>query len=317
MSEKIVITGGSGFIGTNFIERFKNYYEIYNLDVRCPKIKSHNRFWIEADLLNEQRLLLLLKRIKPTIVIHLAARTDLDGKNLSDYNSNTIATQNLINSLNKAGTIKRVIFTSSKFIVPNGHKQQHLRDYNPHTPYGTSKVVLEQLVFSANLSMTWCIIRPTSIWGEWFGEPYLQFFKRVQSGRYFNIKYNTASKTFGYVGNTIYQIQRILQAPKEVINREIFYLGDYQDLVVNYWAQKIALQTDTQIQEIPLGLIKSAGFLGDFLKIFNIKFPMNTFRLENMTTSCVNELGPIKNIAPKLPYDLEKGISNTLKWIND
>ena len=37
--EKILITGGSGFVGTNFIDKLpKNTYEIFSIDIEKPKI---------------------------------------------------------------------------------------------------------------------------------------------------------------------------------------------------------------------------------------------------------------------------------------
>ena len=37
--EKILITGGSGFVGTNFVDKLpKDIYEIFSLDIQEPKI---------------------------------------------------------------------------------------------------------------------------------------------------------------------------------------------------------------------------------------------------------------------------------------
>ena len=49
---KILITGGSGFIGTNLIEYLlKNgQYRILNIDILKPKISSHKKYWIKVDL---------------------------------------------------------------------------------------------------------------------------------------------------------------------------------------------------------------------------------------------------------------------------
>ena len=48
---KIVITGGSGFIGTNLIERFMSEnYDVCNLDFNEPKIAEHKSIWKNVDL---------------------------------------------------------------------------------------------------------------------------------------------------------------------------------------------------------------------------------------------------------------------------
>ena len=46
-------------------------------------------------------------------------------------------------------------------------------DFKPNTIYGNSKVKCEEVIKnSKNVNFTILIIRPTSIWGPWFGDPY-------------------------------------------------------------------------------------------------------------------------------------------------
>lgn len=50
--KKILITGGSGFIGTNLIEllsKSKNY-EILNVDFQPPKKENHKLYWKNLDI---------------------------------------------------------------------------------------------------------------------------------------------------------------------------------------------------------------------------------------------------------------------------
>ena len=49
--KKIIVTGGSGFIGTHFIQDFKDSYdEIVNLDLRSPFFNGHEKYWHRMDL---------------------------------------------------------------------------------------------------------------------------------------------------------------------------------------------------------------------------------------------------------------------------
>ena len=70
----ILITGSSGFIGSNFVNFFiKNKVKFYGLD----KKKSHYinfKNFSKIDLIDKKRLEILFKKIKPKVVIHLARR---------------------------------------------------------------------------------------------------------------------------------------------------------------------------------------------------------------------------------------------------
>jgi nucleoside-diphosphate-sugar epimerase len=51
---RILVTGGSGFIGTNYIELLLRTVqeEFINLDNRSPRNAAHSSFWQECDLLD-------------------------------------------------------------------------------------------------------------------------------------------------------------------------------------------------------------------------------------------------------------------------
>ena len=55
---RILVTGGSGFIGTNYIELLLNSgkAEFLNLDNQLPRNGAHKSFWQECDLVDAPRL---------------------------------------------------------------------------------------------------------------------------------------------------------------------------------------------------------------------------------------------------------------------
>ena len=48
---KLIITGGSGFIGTNAVEHFSKHFEVINIDHQKPQIEEHMKYWRNVDLL--------------------------------------------------------------------------------------------------------------------------------------------------------------------------------------------------------------------------------------------------------------------------
>ena len=314
----MLITGGSGFIGSNLLRFYMGEgFNVLNIDKSPPKINEYCKNWKQVNILDFDVLKSEVLSFKPDFVIHLAARTDLNGRNINDYDSNTIGTNNLIKVLNITPSVKRVIFTSSMLVCKPGYIPESIIDYAPSTPYGESKVLMEKIIRMSAHSYEWTIVRPTSIWGPWFGEPYRNFFEMIISKKYFHIGKRSCTKTYGYVENLMYQIDSILRAPAEQIQGNVFYLGDYNSTNINHWANEIASELGITIKTIPYPLIKLAALGGDGLKLLNINFPMSSFRLKNMTTNNVINLTNTMEIAPNLPFSRIDGIKRTLFWLKN
>ena len=213
--------------------------------------------------------------------------------------------------------MKRLIYASSMYVCEPGYMPKNFEDYAPHTLYGESKVETEKRIKTINPDYTWSIIRPTSIWGPWFGEPYDKFFRIVMNRMYFHMGERACKKTYGFIDNALYQILSILAAPDEMVNRKVFYIGDYEAYDITEWSNEIAKECGFKIPRIPFFCFKLAGWFGDFLKFFGVTFPMTSFRLHNMTTDNVHNLDPIREIAPNLPVTRKEGTRKTLEWINN
>lgn len=318
--KKILITGGSGFIGTNLIDHLLHgaQTELLNIDIVRPKIKEHEVYWKRIDIRDYNSLNKVVSEFAPDYLIHLAARTDLRGKTLEEYDSNSEGAATLLKVLENIPSLKKVIFASSMYVCYPGYQPENFEDYAPHTLYGQSKVLTEKIIKETNPDKySWCIIRPTSIWGPWFGEPYDKFFKIILSHTYFHLGKRACNKTYGYIDNAIFQILAIINTDDDrKINGNTYYLGDYTPYNITEWVNEIAACVNIKIPTVPYFIFVTAGWFGDFLKFFGIKFPMTSFRLKNMTTDNRHNLTPIKSLAPILPVSRKEGNIETIKWIN-
>lgn len=313
---RVLVTGGSGFIGTNLIERLiKSNSEILSIDIVEPKLDRHKKFWQRVDIRDRESVMNVLLDFQPEIVIHLAAKTDLKGKTLTDYDANISGVANLLYVLGQVPTLKRAIFASSMYVCKPGYIPKSFEDYAPHTLYGESKVETERIIKTHDPRYVWSIVRPTSIWGPWFGEPYYNFFKLILRRMYFHMGEKACRKTYGYIENVIYQIMSILGADKEKVNKQVFYLGDYEPYNITEWANEIAKEAGIRIPTVPFFCFVCLGWLGDILKLFGITFPMTSFRLHNMTTDNIHNLDLIRSIAPSLPVNRIDGTKKTIEWI--
>lgn len=315
---KILLTGASGFIGTNLLEDLLSKgYEVLNIDHKEPKIPSRRNVWANVDITDYSSFEKACLDFNPDYLIHLAARTDLDGKTVAEYDANVTGVENLMKIIRELPNLKKAIITSSKFVTRNGYQIKDQFDYCPHTVYGESKVETEKKVWANKPLCDWCIIRPTSIWGPWFGVPYRNFFDIVMKRMYFHIGNIKCYKTYGYIGNSIYQIEQLLFTETLNEDNKIFYIGDEPAYEINEWADEIAGELGFNVPTMPVPFVKSLAKLGDFLSLFHIHFPMQSFRYGNMTNDGINDMSNTYEIAPEIPYSRLEGIKETLKWIRE
>ncbi len=311
---KIIVTGGSGFIGTNLIGCLSKNFQVLNIDKYPPANAAFTSNWKKIDILDYKGLEKEILDFCPDYIIHLAAITDLNGRNNDYYNANVEGTENIIRICGKLNNLKKVIFTSSMYVCRPGYIPKSYDDYKPHTLYGESKVKGELLVKQiTDPHIKWVIIRPTSIWGPWFGIPYIDFFNIVYNGKYFDFG-RTCSKTYGYVENIVYQITKILISDNA--NFKTLYLGDNPPIQISQWANEISLDLRRKkIKRIPFFIIKSASIFGDILSKLSIRFPISSFRLSNMTTNNILPLDEIYEIARDLPVSRAEGTRETINWL--
>ena len=116
MKKKILITGGRGYIGSVLAVNLKKKYSIYALDKVDRNFFVKKKInYIKCNLLNYSKTRKIIEKIKPEIIIHLAAQSTVDfiisKKNLYDLN-NIKATQNIVR-ISKKLKIKKFIFAST------------------------------------------------------------------------------------------------------------------------------------------------------------------------------------------------------------
>ena len=315
MNKKVIITGASGFIGTNLLASLIEHYEVLNIDMKSPLNISHKLYWREVDITDLSALEEIVCEFNPDYIVHLAARTDLLGKCVDDYVANTVGVENILKVAAKLHNLKKIIITSSMLVCHTGYIPKDQFDYAPTTIYGESKVLTEKIVWDNRPQCDWAIVRPSSIWGPWFGDPYKNFFDMVMAKRYFHVGRRSCTKTYGYVENVVYQIERILFADTTDENNKVFYLGDTTATNIEEWANEIATELRYKIRRVPYWMLKCAAWGGDLLKVLGIRFPMTSFRLKNMTTDNIVPLSNTSKIAPNPPYTRVEGIKKTLDWI--
>ena len=311
MSEiKFCITGGSGFIGTTAMSQVISKYKVINFDIRPPKILEYQQHWRYVDIRGAQSFTEALIEFQPTHILHLAAMTGMDIHDMSFFDANTKGVANLIQASQELPNLKRILFTSSLLVCPNGHVPSSDTEYDTQNLYGESKVIGEKLVRESRMKCSWVIVRPTSVWGPWFEHSYRTFFQVIDRGLYFQPGSLPIVKPLGFVNNTVHMMLTLLLYHDDSVNGGTYYLGDYPENSIQEWADVIRKNIGKgKTLVFSISLMRLMAMTGDLLKKMGwTDPPITTFRLNNMLTGSNYPLEKTQEIVGDLPHTLEEGV---------
>lgn len=181
---KVLVTGGSGFIGHYLIQQLKALgHKVRNLDIRQPINPYHAGFdcWVFTDITSYPYLYQQWRLFRPDIVFHLAAQTSVPESIRfpeHDARTNIIGTLNVIELCKELGT-KKLIFASTaatygepKYLPID---EDHILD--PGSPYGISKLAGESYIRTVlgESTVDFTILRFANVYG-WGGEGVIPIF---------------------------------------------------------------------------------------------------------------------------------------------
>ena len=159
--EKIIVTGGLGFIGSNLINILKKKYFIINIDKvsyasNFNYINSNikNYKFYKQDINNKTFIKNILKKYNPSFIFNLAAETHVD-RSIDGpkkfLESNILGVFNLIEAVRDYKKKIKLIHISTDEVygdIKKNHKSREDDRYNPSSPYSASKASGDLLIKS-------------------------------------------------------------------------------------------------------------------------------------------------------------------------
>ena len=302
MKEKVLVTGGAGFIGSHIVDLLiENNYDVVVVDDlssgRKENLPQDVKFY-NLNITNIQELEKIFEQEKPDYVIHEAAQISVSlsvREPILDAQTNIFGSLNLLQCCVKCG-VKGVVFASSGGTVygePTRFPVNENHSLLPLSPYGISKVTVEH---------------------------YLNFYQKNYHLDYIALRYGNVygprQDPYGEAGVIAIFIQKMLKGEKPTINGDGDYIRDYVYVKDVAQANLLALKNLKKSPEVS-AKTKADKKQQSVLKGFNLGTEKGTsvnelfaFLKDIMKFSCPADYGPAR------PGDLRKNILNCQKIQN-
>lgn len=307
---RILITGNSGFIGTNLSRHLNSNHTLYGLD-----ITSGNKYVIETFSWEEFKYQLIPD---VDIIIHLAGKAH-DTKKKDDaqsyYDINTGLTQKIFDHFMVSKASKFIFFSSVKAAVDSIPCEILTEDVvpNPKGAYGESKILAEKYIQekwpSQESGKSVYILRPCLIHGPGNNGNFKLLYNFVSKGIPWPLGSFENRRSFTSVDNLSFVIDGLIS---KNIESGIYHIADDEALSTNELISVICetLGRKGKILRLPKGLMNFVAKIGGALQL-----PLNSERLHKLTENYVVSNSKIKNAlgVDSMPVSAKEGLQHTIQ----
>ena len=265
MSRTILITGGAGFIGSNFVHHLYDTYPDYRILVldaltyagsleNLPGAVNHAsgngrlQFWY-GDVRNASLVDSLVEQ--SDVVVHFAAETHVTRSIYDNYHffeTDVLGTQVVANSVLKH--IKRVdrfihISTSEVYGTARAPRMDEEAPLMPMSPYASAKAGADRLVYSyfATYSLPAIIVRPFNQFGprQHLEKVIPRFITSCLLDEPLRVHGDgSAERDFTYVEDTCWALDRLVHCDRAGVVGEVINLGYGQSISLADMAPLVA-----------------------------------------------------------------------------
>ncbi|KAK9473535.1 3-beta hydroxysteroid dehydrogenase/isomerase family-domain-containing protein [Dipodascopsis tothii] len=342
---RVLIVGGSGFLGGHLIERLyllEDRPEIHVLDIRPPPAPSSKFYsytledvtFHQGDLTSPESIKAVLETVRPEVVIHCASPVHGMGKEIY-FKVNVDGTKNVVDCVAESGFVKALVYTSTASVIYDGSDLRNADETFPipevaMDAYNETKVLGEKYVLESNgkNGVVTCAIRPSGLFGP--GDRQLvpgMLAVLKTNGTIFQLGDNLNLFDFTYIGNVahahVLAAQCLLDEKKvESVAGEPFFITNdtpvyFFTMPRTIWAHKGYVPRFTIKMSRPVGM--TLAYLSEWYSwLMGREALFTRFRV---AFTCANRYFNISKAKNCLDYKpivgLEEGVLKTLEWIDD
>lgn len=315
-AQRILLTGGSGFIGSEVL-RFASEagFEVLNLDIKPPREEASRSVWRQADVRDLAQISALVSEFVPDRIVHLASDIDVTNTQLDHFRTTIEGTRNMIAVAEALPALKRFVHVSTQYVVRPGILPKSETEYVPYTVYGQAKAETEKLIQASRLK-DWVIARPTIIWGPQHPSFAQQIWRRMAEGSYRHPRIGKPlMRGYGYVTNTAWQMYSLAKADRSELRHGIYYLGD-GEIDYDLWADAFCKGlTGKPARRISTRGLYILGMIGSGMRRLGLPAPYDMGRYFRMTTPAPIDFRPIQGLVGPSPVSFEQGVKESLDWL--
>jgi len=311
----ILVTGGSGFIGTNLVtDLLKEGHKVAIYDKQ--KSETYPDLCIVADVRDKEQLTRSMHDVNA--VYHLAAehRDDVQPTSLY-YEVNVGSAENIVYALKK-NNVNRLIFTSTVAVYGlNSGSPNEDSPIKPFNDYGKSKYKAETIFSNwADSDLTHCLItvRPTVIFGEKNRGNVYNLLNQLSSGKFIKVGKGINRKSMAYVLNLTSFLTTLLKSDP---GQFVYNYADKPDLCMNelidIFHNTIGKNPKNNFQ-IPYALGLMGGYGYDILaKVTGKPYSISSIRIKKFCADTVINTNKLQNTGFVPSYTLDEGLSRMIK----
>ncbi|MFH1786596.1 MAG: NAD-dependent epimerase/dehydratase family protein, partial [archaeon] len=318
----VLVTGASGFIGTNLVRRLLDDKRDVKAMIRKTSDTKYLDKWgvktCYGDVLDENSLKEAVKGVD--VIYHLVTIRDEPNVPYAEYHGvNVEGLERLIRVSMNAG-VKKIVNFSSIAAIGFGKMPLPLNEKSPLLPtnnYGRSKGEGEAVAkkyFEENGFNTMSV-RPALVYGPYDLSNMKGLFLAIKDGTYRVIGSGKNKMCFVYVDDIV---SGAILAEKKGKGGEKYILSDNRSYSQTEAAQTVADAMGVKLPKmrIPVAVAYSAGIGFEIVsKIFGFEPPLSRSRLSNILMNLEYDISKAKNELGYNPkVDLKEGIGRTVKW---
>ena len=313
---KILLTGGSGFIGSHF-HSILPAEDLINLDINPPAVKNRATY-IQGDIRIESDVRAAVQGKDIDTILSLAAKHHDFGIGHDEYFDTNEDGMEVICKIASENNIHRIIFYSS--VAVYGIRPEistETMETNPDNPYGASKLAGEKVLqrwAAGDARRSVLIIRPTLVFGPYNMANMRNLIRQIDSGLYFHLGKADNIKSIAYVENLVAATQFLSERMTPGVS--VFNYADEPQLTTRQIANVIA---DALGKKIRITIPKPVGIMFGLpfdllIKITGKNLPVSTARIKKLGTQTYHSAQKLfdQGFAPQ--YSTIYGLKKMVEW---